>query len=82
VKQIEQGPALETPIEILLTGRDLPEQAALVTKALATAGAYQVHDDAGVITHVDRERRADQCSKPSPLLPSIVGGYIITQPSA
>ncbi len=56
VKQIEQGPALETPIEILLTGPDLPEQAALVTKALATAGAYQVHDDAGVITHVDRER--------------------------
>ena len=56
VKQIEQGPALETPIEILLTGPDLPEQSALVTKALATAGAYQVHDDAGVITHVDRER--------------------------
>jgi len=56
VKQIDQGPALETPIEILLTGPELPGKAALVTGALKEAGAYQVHDDGEVITHVDRVR--------------------------
>lgn len=49
VKQIDQGPALETPIEILVTGEDRIAKAADVSKALRDAGAYHVHDDSDVL---------------------------------
>lgn len=48
VKQLQQGPALETPIQIQLTGEDLEvlrAKAAEVRQALTEAGAYKVHDD-------------------------------------
>ncbi len=51
VKQLEQGPSVEEPLQIRLSGSDLDvlsrlsEQAASV---LRTAGAYQVHDDLGL----------------------------------
>lgn len=48
VKQLQQGPALETPIQIQITGEDLEvlrDKAAEVRQALTEAGAYKVHDD-------------------------------------
>jgi len=56
VKLIQQGPPIETPIQIHLTGDDLPARAAKVSAALRDAGAYKVHDDLDVITHVDQRR--------------------------
>ena len=50
VKQLEQGPAMETPIQIRVSGDDLGQlrkAADSVSAALITAGAYQVHDDLG-----------------------------------
>ena len=56
VKQIEQGPAIETPIQVRITGDNLEAKAARVTTALRDAGAYKVHDDLDVISRVDRRR--------------------------
>lgn len=53
VKQIDQGPALETPIEILVTGDDRIAKAEAVSKALREAGAYHVHDDSEVLARFD-----------------------------
>lgn len=50
VKQLQQGPAMEAPIQIQLRGDSLEllrEKADEVTHALASAGAYKVHDDLG-----------------------------------
>lgn len=50
VKQLEQGPPVETPIQIRLTGPDLDtlrERADAVTQILRTNGGYKVHDDLG-----------------------------------
>lgn len=50
VKQLEQGPPVETPIQIRLTGPDLDtlrEQADTVAGVLRTNGGYKVHDDLG-----------------------------------
>jgi len=58
VKQIEQGPALETPIQIHLTGYDLAGQVSQVSNALRDAGAYKVHDDLEVISRVNQQRTA------------------------
>ncbi len=50
VKRLEQGPPVDTPIQLRLTGpdldtlRDLADQA---SAALRDAGAYKVHDDLG-----------------------------------
>lgn len=50
VKRLEQGPPVDTPIQLRLTGtdldtlRDLADQA---SAALREAGAYKVHDDLG-----------------------------------
>jgi len=54
VKQIEQGPALETPIQIEISGDDLKTKTAQVVTALREAGAYKVHDDSGVITRINQ----------------------------
>ncbi len=56
VKQIEQGPALETPIQIEINGDDIPAKTAQVSKALSDAGAYKVHDDSGIITRINQQR--------------------------
>lgn len=56
VKQIEQGPALETPIQIEISGEDLEAKTAQVTAALQEAGAYKVHDDSGVIARINQQR--------------------------
>jgi multidrug efflux pump subunit AcrB len=56
VKQIEQGPALETPIQIEISGDDLQAKTAQVATALREAGAYKVHDDSGVITRINQQR--------------------------
>jgi len=50
VRQLDQGPALEAPIMIRLTGSDLAalrERADVVTQALRDAGGYKVSDDLG-----------------------------------
>lgn len=50
VRQLDQGPALEAPIMIRLTGPDLDvlrARADEVTKALVDAGGYHVNDDLG-----------------------------------
>ncbi|OYW78286.1 MAG: hypothetical protein B7Z37_00325 [Verrucomicrobia bacterium 12-59-8] len=56
VKQIEQGPALETPIQIEISGDDLQAKTAQVANALRTAGAYQVHDNSGILTRINQQR--------------------------
>ena len=56
VKQIEQGPALETPIQIEITGDDVKAKTALVTNALRVAGAYKVHDDSSILTRINQQR--------------------------
>ena len=56
VKQIEQGPALETPIQIEISGDDLQAKTAQVVTALREAGAYKVHDDSGVIARINQQR--------------------------
>ncbi|MCX6850796.1 MAG: efflux RND transporter permease subunit [Verrucomicrobia bacterium] len=56
VKQIEQGPALETPIQIEISGADLQAKTAQVADALRTAGAYKVHDDSGILTRINQQR--------------------------
>jgi len=64
VRQLDQGPALEAPIMIRLTGYDLNvlrEQADAVAKALRDAGGYKVSDDLGqpvptLRVAVDQER--------------------------
>jgi multidrug efflux pump subunit AcrB len=50
VKQLEQGPPVETPIQIRLTGPELDtlrQTADRVADALREVGAYKVHDDLG-----------------------------------
>jgi multidrug efflux pump subunit AcrB len=50
VKQLEQGPPVETPIQIRLHGEDfdvLRERADTVARILREAGGYKVHDDLG-----------------------------------
>lgn len=50
VKQLDQGPAMEAPIQIRLTGDDLDvlhDKAGDVVKALKEAGGYQVSEDLG-----------------------------------
>ena len=56
VKQIEQGPAIETPIQVEITGDNLEARVAQVATALREAGAYKVHDDLDVICRVDQRR--------------------------
>ncbi|WP_395739975.1 efflux RND transporter permease subunit [Prosthecobacter sp.] len=56
VKQIEQGPALETPIQIEISGEDIPVKTSQVRQALIEAGAYKVHDDSGVLTRINQQR--------------------------
>ncbi len=57
VKQIEQGPALETPIQVEVSGAgDLKAKADRVAAALREAGAYHVHDDSGVLARINQER--------------------------
>lgn len=50
VKQLEQGPPVEAPIQIRLSGENLDllrRKADEVAAALRAAGGYQVHDDLG-----------------------------------
>lgn len=50
VKRLEQGPPMETPIQIRISGSDLDTLRHLADKAgkaLRDAGAYKVHDDLG-----------------------------------
>lgn len=50
VRQLDQGPAMEAPIMIRLTGPDLSllrEQADFVARALRDSGGYKVRDDLG-----------------------------------
>ena len=50
VKQLEQGPPVEAPIQVRISGKDaddLRELADHVADALRGAGAYKVHDDLG-----------------------------------
>ncbi len=50
VKQLEQGPPVETPIQIRLSGDELDAlrtHADTVAEILSGAGAYKVHDDLG-----------------------------------
>ena len=57
VKQLDQGPALESPIQIRLTGPDLDvlrKKASEMNEALVKAGGYHVHDSLG--TRVDALR--------------------------
>jgi multidrug efflux pump subunit AcrB len=57
VKQIEQGPALETPIQIEVSGEgDLKAKAAQVAEELRKAGAYKVHDDSGILSRLNHLR--------------------------
>jgi multidrug efflux pump subunit AcrB len=68
VRQLDQGPALEAPIMIRLTGDDLDvlrEQADAVGKALRAADGYKVSDDLGqpvptlrVVVDQERANRA------------------------
>lgn len=57
VKQIEQGPALETPIQIEVSGEgDLKAKAIQVADELRKAGAYKVHDDSGILSRINQRR--------------------------
>lgn len=64
VKQLEQGPAIEAPIQLRLVGDNLDvlrEKADEVAKAVRDAGGYKVHDDLGrrmpvVQIDIDQER--------------------------
>jgi multidrug efflux pump subunit AcrB len=56
VKQIEQGPAIETPIQIEISGADLKAKTAQVTTALREAGAYKVHDDSRILHRINQQR--------------------------
>jgi multidrug efflux pump subunit AcrB len=50
VKQLEQGPAVDEPIQVRVSGDDLDELRRLsgqVAAVLRAAGGYQVHDDLG-----------------------------------
>ncbi len=50
VRQLEQGPPVEAPLQVRLTGPDLDTLRRLadaVASSLRAAGAYQVHDDLG-----------------------------------
>jgi multidrug efflux pump subunit AcrB len=50
VKQLEQGPPVQSPIQVRLTGEnldDLRRLADAVSRALREAGAYKVHDNLG-----------------------------------
>jgi multidrug efflux pump len=50
VKQLEQGPPVDTPIQLRLTGNDLDtlrDLADQVSSAVKDAGGYKVHDDLG-----------------------------------
>lgn len=51
VKQLEQGPAVEEPIQVRLSGENLDVLSQLADQAataLRTAGGYHVHDDLGM----------------------------------
>ena len=64
VKQLEQGPAVEAPIQVRLTGDNLDvlrSKADEVARAVRAAGGYKVHDDLGrrmpvVQIDIDQER--------------------------
>ncbi|MBI4325203.1 MAG: efflux RND transporter permease subunit [Chloroflexi bacterium] len=64
VKQLEQGPPVDAPIQIRLTGPDLDVLRPLadqVARALRRAGGYHVHDDLGrrmptLEINIDQER--------------------------
>lgn len=56
VKQIEQGPALETPIQVEISGDELKSKTDQVKKALLAAGAYKVHDDSGIHSRINQRR--------------------------
>ena len=56
VKQIEQGPALETPIQIEISGDEMQAKTAQVAKALRAAGAYKVHDNSDLLPHINQQR--------------------------
>lgn len=64
VKQLEQGPPVESPIQVRLIGEDLDRLRATaddVAKAVRDAGGYKVHDDLGrrmpvVQIDIDQER--------------------------
>lgn len=64
VKQLEQGPPVETPIQLRLIGEDLDilrAKADELAKALRDAGGYKVHDDIGrrmpvLQINIDQER--------------------------
>ncbi len=64
VKQLEQGPPVEAPIQVRVTGSsldDLRRLADAVTRELRAAGAYRIHDDLGRRTpsieiDIDQER--------------------------
>ncbi len=68
VKQLDQGPALEAPIQVRITGPDLDTlrtQADAVSEALREARGYQVTDDLGARTpvlhiEIDQEKAAHQ----------------------
>jgi multidrug efflux pump subunit AcrB len=57
VKQLQQGPAMEAPIQVQITGSDLDSlqvTADQASRALASAGAYKVHDDFGPLIAAPR----------------------------
>jgi multidrug efflux pump len=64
VKQLEQGPAVESPIQVRLIGNDLDvlrAKADQIARAVREAGGYKVHDDLGrrmpvVQIDIDQER--------------------------
>lgn len=64
VKQLEQGPPVETPIQVRLVGDDLEvlrAKADALASAVRAAGGYKVHDDLGrrmpvVQIEIDQER--------------------------
>jgi multidrug efflux pump subunit AcrB len=64
VKQLEQGPAVDAPIQIRLTGDDLDllrAKADEISQAVRDSGGYKVHDDLGrrmpvIQIEIDQER--------------------------
>lgn len=64
VKQLEQGPPVESPIQVRLTGNDLDvlrDKADQIARAVREAGGYKVHDDLGrrmpvIQIDIDQER--------------------------
>lgn len=57
VKQLEQGPVIEAPIQIRISSNDisvLRAKADEVSQALRDAGGYHVHDDLGISAPVVR----------------------------